>query len=522
MTASGSSIKHKADEKTTDNSVSNAPQPAQSMPGQSDAVQAPLNPPVLQPFPQQYQAQQAQGVDNVGAAGNSIDNAGNTKTANANQGQFNEQLFRAFQGPTDGRHSSTSTINGLEATSQPQSPTEQHRDSVANPQDATYGYGMLPNFGYPHHMLPPNAKVAIPPQHRLSIDESDAGKHVEQSGPMTKSFTLPNKKKPGRKPMTADNTDNGNRRREQNRNAQRSYRERRRMTFAQTTEELTWARKAFGVQHSQLVNDYSTIEQLKMEKATAQAQADAYKNTIADMEDQIARLQATINGQTASTATPNNIPAATVPQKRQFQTNDSYEHPKPVAPLTPPEQNNMNETDFTNFGRIVPRSTNTNEFGAPASSGPAFTGLGDDNCGFCTDPQNCLCKQEANAVEPAPQPGNCEACMADPQRAKACRQLAASAGLKSAPSSPGTHLFGPPTSSFESMSRHDSHSGRISCEQLMDRAKSSGQRLASIAELFGDQIHAHPSTNGRYEVEEHEAAQALQTLATRNTRMKKR
>ena len=129
----------------------------------------------------------------------------------------------------------------------------------------------------------------------------------------------------------------------------------------------------------------------------------------------------------------------------------------------------------------------------------------DSNCGFCTDDQNCLCKAQ-RSIETVPQAGNCEACMADPARARACRQLAASAQPED------VTMYDRSGSGTQSLPK-------ITCEELMDRTKRHGQRLASITELFGTQIRPIASSSGRYEVQEHEAAQALQTLSRRDTQI---
>jgi hypothetical protein len=156
------------------------------------------------------------------------------------------------------------------------------------------------------------------------------------------------------------------------------------------------------------------------------------------------------------------------------------------------------------------------------------SGLGaDDRCGFCSDAWNCVCKQN-DVAEPEPQPGNCEACIADPERAHACRQLAASAQypgfrpLSSDNINNDNNTSAISAAQSSSMVRSDSHFGRISCEQLMDRATNAGQQFTSVAELFGKQIHAYPSSSGRYEVEEHEAAQALQSLSTHRPKLERK
>ncbi|KAK3698612.1 hypothetical protein LTR37_016840, partial [Vermiconidia calcicola] len=95
-------------------------------------------------------------------------------------------------------------------------------------------------------------------------------------------------------------------------------------------------------------------------------------------------------------------------------------------------------------------------------------------------------------------PGDCDACRQDPERAQACKKLAESASMTPQD-----------TQMMEAGSR-------ISCSEFMERASRTGQPLAGIADLVGNQVHINPTANGGYEVEEHEAAQVLQTLSTRN------
>jgi hypothetical protein len=332
----------------------------------------------------------------------------------------------------------------------------------------------------------------------LSPPSHDAPKLILQSGPMSKSHVLLGKPKPGRKPVQSKPGDD--RRREQNRTAQRKFRHK-------TSEKVR-------VMEDELRLRQQQIREVERDRRLIAAEKRAYDQQVRQLRMENEQLKAAQTSQrngrndsTIPTPTDGSIPALPT-RPRQPQTHGPYA--KFVAPPTPPEPNAY-ETDFTNFGRTVPLATSSS-----SDLGPS--GLVDDPCGFCTDAQNCACKQDSGP-EPEPQgPGNCAACIADPQRAQACRQLAASSTLypnfRPLHSEQNGNMFN--TRGAQPLVRSDSHSGRMSCEQLMDCAESSGQRLASIAELFGDQIHAHPTANGRFEVDKHEAAQALQSLSTRH------
>ena len=95
-----------------------------------------------------------------------------------------------------------------------------------------------------------------------------------------------------------------------------------------------------------------------------------------------------------------------------------------------------------------------------------------------------------------PSAGNCDVCRADPQRAEACRQLAFTA-----------------QSVRDSQQVGNAPVNTISCSEFLDRATEQGGQLGNLQALVGE-VHARPSTSGGYEIEEHEAAQALDLLKT--------
>lgn len=190
------------------------------------------------------------------------------------------------------------------------------------------------------------------------------------------------------------------------------------------------------------------------------------------------------------------------------------------------------ETDFTNYGRTTqapstfgPRVTTSNE-----SNEMDFTfEPSDDKCGFCTDEQNCACRQEkvVERVIEAPivvrsvtLPGSCDMCRADPVRAQACRDMARSTNMSAqTPVSTPTSET-PRTSLFDS--RHSLTAmmppPRMSCSSMVDAFNKFGERTSSIASLFGGKaLTAYPAATGGYEFEETQAAEVLSTLSRRST-----
>jgi hypothetical protein len=93
-------------------------------------------------------------------------------------------------------------------------------------------------------------------------------------------------------------------------------------------------------------------------------------------------------------------------------------------------ENDVLETDFTTL------SKNTVIPAVPLSSRPTDTlsaAMHSDTCGFCTDPNNCLCTevepsdlslQPTHAASISSQPGSCTDCQANPEQKAFCESLA--------------------------------------------------------------------------------------------------
>ena len=386
----------------------------------------------------------------------------------------------------------------------------------ANIPDSVFGYmngediAQVGQFRQPEELQPAVQSIestvddGAPQQggaDRVPIPPAVSPSHLYPSGPMSTSVTIPPRPKPGRKPIPQE--DAADRRRLQNRIAQRNFRDKRQQKLAETQVELEEKKREYqrGVNEQQRHIDRLSKENAKLrdsnERLRKRAEEAEYSHRA--VAERVREYEnAGMKGNRAPLSPTGGVftfPGA--PHRKQPRTiGPSYRDP---AALTPPEDTGLAEVDFTNYGRARQQTTQTLR---PSLSNDSNMGFGmdistnDDPCGFCTDSQNCLCKQQEDNAEPAPQhgPGNCNACLHDPNRAAACRQIASSA-----------------------RPHHSEVRSTISCEEFMNRAAQSGERLASIPKLFGDRVRAFPAANGRYEIEEHQAAQALQTLSRRDT-----
>ena len=366
---------------------------------------------------------------------------------------------------------------------------------AALPAQAQNSYAQ--NAGFQGYEQQPQQLLPQPPQ----AEEREAPVPIprlpqvaKSSGPVTKPIIMPPRAKPGRKPMAAD--DQTDRRRMQNRQAQRNFRDKRVQKLATTQEELAAVRK-------QRDRDAKDAER-KLEVLHELRQKD--QETIRQLRQRMMELEGkdSFSGPSFSTTGPGSMSTPQMLNYRVPRAQGPYR--EDPATLTPPEVNFQDqETDFTHMGRAARQASATNN--EPSPSGDSTLAdygsprqPGDGTCGFCTDPSNCVCKQQSSSCDDnqsAPQPGNCDGCLADPEQARLCRQFAESAGDPSA------------------FRGNDPAESTISCEQFMHRIMQSGQPYDSLSQLSGNQIHARPSTDGRYEVDEREAARALQSLSSR-------
>ncbi|KAI6856669.1 hypothetical protein KC323_g7762 [Hortaea werneckii] len=423
-----------------------------------------------------------------------------------------------------------------------------------------------------------NARVPLPPQ-GSSGSSSAGGAAPSSSGPMSSNWTPPPRPRPGRKPIPQE--DAADRRRLQNRIAQRNFRDKRQQKLYETQQELEERKHEYQDHINSLQRQ---LEDLRQEK---RRQVDDLKRQLDDSEKRAQaaekdklRIQQLYSrasaGYPATTGTQYNHPNASDLAINTARLPAGYGG---ASVPTPPEDN-FGEIDFTYHFRPMHAQQqhhhqNTNALrptisNDSASSGPMdYTTTGghqdmdvEDRCGFCTDDQNCACRNEqqellakrrahdratalmaeaARDANPTPStqaslPGSCAQCLRDPARAQACRDLASSgAQFQPRPSTQdSTGLYdSAPTDSRDSMtsavpgsmappsSSSSHHEQRMSCSTMIDRFSEAGQRTNSVASLLkhGEPMRAYPAAAGRggYEFEEHEAAQVLSNLSRRNT-----
>ncbi|WPG98597.1 Hypothetical protein R9X50_00139000 [Acrodontium crateriforme] len=366
------------------------------------------------------------------------------------------------------------------------------QDAPRYSRDAPVPISALPN---PRNMNPGHASSSTAPV------------IVPATGPMQNDVTIPAKPKPGRRPMD-DSGETADRRREQNRQAQRTFRDKRAQRVNDLEEEL---RKLKSEHQEQIANFHRQVEEQRTDIVGLRARNATLEDENKSLIKEVAQLR--------------RQPAAGRPQAPSPDTAPD-EGPAPVNYMFQPEDDHL-AIDFTH--KFASKRVESNA----AFASPYAEATNGQKCGFCTDQQNCVCDQEEASTmtlaqpnssvgaKAHPVPGGCDACLADPERAQACKdsyKKALQYPTFRANTGESSRILGEHTTSLPSMVTSDgmppSKKARISCSQAIDKFAQSGQRLASISELFGS-IHALPAvgSNGQgFDVEEHEAAEVLQTL----------
>jgi len=363
------------------------------------------------------------------------------------------------------------------------------------------------------------ARVPLPPQ-KKSISSGQASSPI---GPMSAQVQIPPRPKPGRKPLQQEHA--ADRRRLQNRIAQRNFRDKRQQKLHETQQELE-ERK---VEYQEEINDlHRQLDEMRRQNLELQRRLNSAENRIQDAEKKFQQSQ--LYGNRVSTGYPQTSMATTTASATfplAINTNHRNIGAYNASVPTPPEDNTFGEIDFTNhFRNSQQQSANALTLSVSNDSNNAMDYAGgsmdiEDRCGFCTDDQNCACRNEQQAKQNANEAsfaaavptnnvgsGNCDACRRDPARAQACREMAMGA-RSSTTEGPRFYennggMMGPPA-------------GRTSCSSLVDhfRFRSfDSQRTPSIAELVpGQVVNVYPVVGNGYEIEEAQAAEALQTLS---------
>ncbi|GAM83980.1 hypothetical protein ANO11243_019700 [Dothideomycetidae sp. 11243] len=261
-------------------------------------------------------------------------------------------------------------------------------------------------------------------------------------GPASKVYTIPPRPKPGRKPKepAADDV-----RKEQNRAAQKKFRNKQHDKIQALTEEID--QKNATIQNLRIeVNNLNTtlshahvqMEAMRQQVLALETQMSSdkanHKRQTEDLRRESKRVRTNRMGseQSRSATGSVNIP---------IPSSDSVTSATPGNPTPPYEM----EIDFTNFGQ-------------PTGNGAT------DECGFCDGGDFCACamKIKSPALNPldsnlppsspvaplkqsrsggsATAPGTCEACQRDPEQARKCQELAQASKFSPTPPTAGTML----------------------------------------------------------------------------------
>lgn len=424
----------------------------------------------------------------------------------AAQQQRQQQEWQQQQELAQARRISDSNEDTPQSGHRPRVPIPPQRSSVASSSDVS----------------PTSTSEQMSPGHDQAII-------AKASGPMSSNVIVRARPKPGRKPIPQE--DAADRRRLQNRIAQRNFRDKRQQKLLEATEELQNKRTEYEGSISDLQRQLEAQKQdfqrqMESQRQEFQRQIQSNRQVIDDLrhENQVLQERLVAAEERAVQAESQSKLLRTqqwsLSSRRQAPHGLHSFRPAPLSTTanhppsgepTPPSDGY--EVDFTNYGRATQHyglhHTASNESNRMDYS----MGQDEDRCGFCTDDSNCTCRQKAEPIAPNNEgPGNCDACRADPQKAQACRDMAAETqrsaapGASSQPSEPltagGVSTTMPPP--------------RMSCSAMIDHFTRYGERPSTISTLFGGRMNTHPSAAGGYEFEETEAAEVLSNLARRS------
>lgn len=371
-------------------------------------------------------------------------------------------------------------------------------------------------------------KVAIPKSGSFSTkrEESPGGPIVDtgepsemtakRSGPMSANITVPPRPRPGRKPIAQE--DAQDRRRFQNRLAQRQFRDKRARKNVELEETLKEQKADRQRVEGEYRNTIATLQARDQEKEQQmqemKAKTERLERELEELRDVLHRMRSE-RDQARNSSVGSFRDAAGQPFSSQ-----SY------GPGAGTPNSSDYEVDFTNYGRASSNYA-LQHLSSNESNAMDFSLDNEDPCGFCTDDQNCACKQgqKQHKAKPTPiepristsMPGSCDMCRSDPERARACREMAAA-------TRPAGKDGEARTASTLDAHRGSSNSSttmppppRVSCSAMVDEFNKFGERTSSISGLFGGKsLTAYPVTKGGYEFDESQAAEVLSTLHRRS------
>jgi hypothetical protein len=189
----------------------------------------------------------------------------------------------------------------------------------------------------------------------------------------------------------------------------------------------------------------------------------------------------------------------------------------------------------------------------------------DDHCGFCSDVENCICRQQEELNKSLPPidasratsrtnmasdtsmpsyleaptkasgPGTCDMCLADPEKARQCKELAETAHFTPTNNTVPLRRHHPVDTSKQQQQQQQQHNQRTSCSDFFQLARAKNVKLgpenySRIAHVYP--YHSHGTVgDGDNDGNEHhspamemdaqDAAYALAALSRQDTRMER-
>ncbi|KAL5117407.1 hypothetical protein ACEQ8H_004723 [Pleosporales sp. CAS-2024a] len=332
----------------------------------------------------------------------------------------------------------------------------------------------------PSHVKPldPPATVPIVASLTTSLPQNAAGPSPCGGGPASKRHTIPPRPKPGRKPAQDEPQ---TKRKAQNRKSQQDFRARNKAKFEELALAAEGARQAHRDEVAQMTIQMdelrSQIRHLEEINLGLMADRDFYKHAYegqARQQDMHASNPAIFTSQPPSHFAPMTLTMAAqdggefngsaadlcnkcTPDRCQCLDEklalDTPQDPPFLEAVPLPHRNGTTPMQDvrTQEDKTIDRSELEIDFttypSVPSREELDFSIEEEhQSCGFCTRPDNCLCRDEslrssstdaalstitsATSVASAPPPpkgapGSCAACLADPEQQKRCQGLAA-------------------------------------------------------------------------------------------------
>jgi len=351
----------------------------------------------------------------------------------------------------------------------------------------------------------PHMKTSVPHTSPLSEESSSTAKttttlasSASSHGPISKDWKIPDRPKPGRKPKVSTNDEQ---RKEQNRNSQQKFRQNQTAKIKTLTQEMDDLRTMNEDLLQRLSASEDTCRSLLQQVRVMKRNGDHIENEEPPAKRVRSRKYDSKVGGPKTTHTMTPVDSLPSPNSETLE-----EHSNSYSEF---------EVDFTNYNKDIQ---------IPVT----------DNCGFCVGTDFCVCREVISnkttnleftteipmAIQlPSVQlaPGTCDMCQKDPEQARRCQELAATANYTPEP----TIL--PGIDSFTSIAGSGATNlQRTSCSDFISRAKPvSGEKFRTVF----SRLHAYPYTERpgqevragsrpAMDLDAEEAAQALTSLAS--------